>query len=167
MKIAIANDHRGYKVKNKLIKYLNKKGNHVIDLGCNSDIPVDYPTYGIILGEKIANEEADLGIAICGTGIGISIACNKVPGIRCAKPANTKESKLSRLHNNANVLALSASMPYYKILDIVDAFIYTDFSHIERHQERINLIEEYENKTSKAKIGKKIIKEKKEQSDEQ
>ena len=78
MKIAITNDHRGYKLKNKLIKYLNKKGNQVIDLGCQSEIPVDYPTYAFDLGEQILKEEAEIGIAICGTGIGISIACNKV-----------------------------------------------------------------------------------------
>lgn len=167
MKIAITNDHRGYKVKKKLIKYLEKKGNQVIDLGCSSDIPVDYPTYAFDLGEKIKEEEAEIGIAICGTGIGISIACNKVPGIRCAKPSNVKEAKLSRLHNDANVLALASSMPYYKILDIIDAFIYTNFSHIERHQARINLILEYEQKNKKLrKIRAENKKEEKEIDDE-
>lgn len=163
MKIAITNDHRGYKIKNKLLKYLEKKGNQVIDLGCASEIPVDYPIYAFDLGEKVMNEEAEIGIAICGTGIGISIACNKVPGIRCAKPNNVKEAKLSRLHNDANVLALSAAMPYYKILDIVDAFIYTNFSHIERHQERIDLITKYEQKIKKSK---KVKAAEKEQEDE-
>ena len=159
MKIAITNDHRGYKLKNKLIKYLNKKGNQVIDLGCQSEIPVDYPTYAFDLGEQILKEEAEIGIAICGTGIGISIACNKVPGIRCAKPANVKEAKLCRLHNDANVLAISSAMPFYKVLDIVDAFIYTNFSHIERHQSRIDLITEYEQKNKRIKKSKKLKEE--------
>ncbi len=155
MKIAITNDHRGYKLKNKLIKYLTKKGNQVIDLGCQSEIPVDYPIYAFELGEKVTSGEAEIGIAICGTGIGISIAANKVSEIRCAKPANVKEAKLSRLHNDANVLALSAAMPYYKALDIVDAFIYTSFSHIERHQNRIDQISEYEQQFKKARKTKK------------
>lgn len=151
MKIALANDHRGYKLKLKLAKYLTKKGYQIIDLGCMSDTSVDYPIYAIDLGEKIAGGEADYGIVICGTGIGVSIACNKVAGIRCAKPANSKEAKLSRSHNKANVLALSAEYPYFKILDIVDAFLKTEFSNEKRHQNRIDLITEYETKTKKAR----------------
>lgn len=149
MKIAIANDHRGYKLKQKLIKYLEKKGHQIIDLGCMSTASVDYPIYAIDLGEKITNNEADYGIVICSTGIGVSIACNKVVGIRCAKPANAKEAKLSRLHNKANVLALSANNLYFKNLDIVDAFLNTEFSNEKRHQERIDYITDYEKKSKK------------------
>lgn len=165
MKIAIANDHRGYKLKNKLIKYLNKKGNHVIDLGCQSESSVDYPIYAFELGKNVTEQESDLGIIICGSGIGVSIACNKVPGIRCAKPANVKEAKLARIDNDANVLALSAGMPYYKVLDIVDAFLYTNFSNLERHQARIDMITEYENQNTKPKRVKKV--EKKQEIEEQ
>ncbi len=154
MKIAIANDHRVYKLKNKLIKYLNKKGNQVIDLGCQSESSVDYPIYAFELGKHVTEHESDIGIIICGSGIGVSIACNKVPGIRCAKPANIKEAKLSRIDNDANVLALSAGMPYYRVLDIVDAFIYTNFSNLERHQARIDLITEYENKKESKRTRK-------------
>ncbi len=164
MKIGIANDHRGYKLKNKLIKYLNKKGYQVMDYGCHSEIPVDYPNYAFELGNKVVNEEVEVGIAICGSGIGISIACNKVPGVRCAKACNVRESRLARLDNNANILALSAAMPYYKVLDIVDAFLTTNFSGVERHSNRINIISEYEKLPVSKKM--KMMKVEKDDSDE-
>lgn len=154
MKIAIANDHRGYKLKNKIIKYLNKKGHYVIDLGCQSESSVDYPIYAFELGEKVNNKEADLGIIVCATGIGVSIACNKVIGIRCAKPSNVKEAKLSKLHNDANVLALSTYTPYYRILDIIDAFLTTNFLNVSRHQYRIDLITQYETNKKKPRRTK-------------
>ena len=160
MKIAIANDHRGYKLKKKLVRYLTKKGYQVLDLGCNSEAAVDYPIYAFELSDKVIEQEADLGIAICGSGIGISIACNKVNGIRCAKPSNVKEVKLSREDNDANILALSCNMPYYRILDIVDAFLNTPYSHIERHQNRIDLITNYEkSRKSTRRVSKKVEKE--------
>ena len=92
MRIAIASDHRGYEMKQELKKYLKNQNYEVLDLGTTSKEPVDYPKYGILLGETIKEKKADLGIAICGTGIGISIACNKVKGIICAKVSNKKES---------------------------------------------------------------------------
>lgn len=160
MKIAISNDHRGFKLKNKIIKYLTKKGYQVLDLGCQSEVSVDYPIYAFELGEKINQQEADLGIIICGTGIGVSIACNKVKGIRCAKPYNAKEASLSRLHNDANVLALSSCMSYFRILDIIDAFLKTKFSSDIRHQNRIEMITNYE---TKPKRTRKVKEEKKEE----
>ena len=110
MKIGIANDHRGYKLKLKLVDYLKKKGYEVIDYGTDSTVSVDYPDYGILLGEKVRDKEVDYGIAICGSGIGISIACNKVKGVRCAKVNNTREAKLCRQDNNANIIALNEKM---------------------------------------------------------
>lgn len=166
MKIAISNDHRGYKTKLKLIKYLTKKGHQVLDLGCMSEASVDYPIYAIDLGEKIVEGEANLGIVICGTGIGVSIACNKVAGIRCAKPANPKEARLSKLHNDANVLALSSDAPWFKTLDIIDAFLKTEFSNEKRHQTRIDYITDYELKTKKVKRTKKKQEEKEELDNE-
>lgn len=166
MKIAISNDHRGYKTKIKLVKYLTKKGYQVLDLGCMSETSVDYPIYAIELGEKMIEGIADLGIVICGTGIGVSIACNKVIGIRCAKPANSKEARLSKLHNNANVLALSSDVPYFKTLDIVDAFLKTEFSNEKRHQARIDYITDYELKTKKSKRIRKKQEEKEEVDNE-
>lgn len=144
MKIAIASDHKGYHLKTTLITYLTKKGYEVIDVGCDSVFSVDYPKYAFLLCEKIVKEEAKYGIAICGTGIGISIACNKVNGIRCAKVDNIKEAKLTRLHNNANVLAINGSMFAYKAKDIIDVFLKTEFSNEKRHVDRINMINDYE-----------------------
>lgn len=155
MKIAIANDHRGYHLKEKLKKYLTKKGYEIIDLGTNSTNSVDYPEYAFELGKKIIDKEADLGIAICGSGIGISIACNKVKGIRCAKPINAQEARLSREHNDANVVALSASVSYFKNLDILDSFLKTKFTRLERHQRRLDQITEFENQKPKRTIKKK------------
>ena len=149
MKIAITNDHGGIKLKNKLKKYLTKKGYEVLDLGCQTEQSVDYPIYAIELSEKIVNQEADFGIAICKSGIGMSIACNKVNGIRCAKPGSVKEAKLSRLHNNSNIIALGSMVPTYKNMDMVDAFLTTSFSNEERHIKRIDEISEYEEKTKK------------------
>ncbi len=144
MKIGIASDHRGYKLKEKLKKYLTKKHYEVIDYGTNSTESVDYPDYGIRLSNAVIDEEVTLGIAICGTGIGISIACNKVKGIRCAKVDNVEEAKHCKIDNNANIIALNGSMPNYKVLDIIDAYLNTDYSNEERHQRRLDKIQNYE-----------------------
>lgn len=146
MKIGIANDHRGYKLKTKLIPYLQKKGYEVEDYGSFSTESVDYSDYGIMLGEKVRDKEVDFGIAICGSGIGISIACNKVKGVRCAKVNNSKEAKLTRLDNNANVIALNEKMHLFEAKDIIDAFLNTKYIEEERFQRRINKITEYEEK---------------------
>lgn len=146
MKIGIASDHRGYKLKSKIIRYLNKKKIEVEDFGTTSLDSVDYPKFAFLLGEAVTNKEVDFGIAICGSGIGISIACNKVKGIRCAKVDTIKEAKMTRLDNDANILALNGSMSAFRALDIVDTFLKTDFSKKERHQRRIDEITSYENK---------------------
>ena len=146
MKVAVACDHRGYKVKEKLIPYLEKKGYEVLNLGTDSPEMVDYSDYGIKLGEAIRDKKADLGIAICGTGIGISIACNKVKGVRCAKVSSAKEAKETRIHNNANVIAFSARMFMFEIKDIVDNFLKTEYKETERFERRINKISKYEGK---------------------
>lgn len=144
MKIAVASDHKGYHLKVTLTSYLKKKGFEVLDLGTDSVLSVDYPKYAFLLGRAIQNKEADYGIVICGTGIGISIACNKVKGIRCAKVGDTKEAKLAKLHNNANVIALSGKMFGFKAKDIIDVFFKTNFSNEERHNRRLQMIEDYE-----------------------
>ena len=146
MKIGIANDHRGYKLKTKLIPYLQKKGYEVEDYGAFSTESVDYPDYGIMIGEKVRDKEVDFGIAICGSGIGISIACNKVRGVRCAKVNNPKEAKLTRLDNNANVIALSEKLHLFEAKDIIDAFLNTQYKEEERFQRRIDKINKYEEK---------------------
>ncbi len=147
MKIAIASDHKGYHLKTTLITYLTKKGYEVLDLGTDSVISTDYPKYAFMLANKVANKEADYGIISCGTGIGVSIACNKVKGIRCAKVDNIKEAKLTRMDNDANVLALNGTMPNYRAKDIVDTFFKTPFSNDERHLRRLKMIKDYEDGT--------------------
>lgn len=142
MKILIANDHRGLELKNEIIKYLEKNNYIVENLGTNSQKAVNYPTLAFKLGKKIAND--DLGILICGTGIGMSIAANKVKGIRCAKVNSVKEAELSRLHNNANVLALSSNISRFKTKKIIKKFIETKYKNEKRHAKRISLIDEYE-----------------------
>lgn len=146
MKIGIANDHRGYKLKLKLVDYLKKKGYEVTDYGTDSTISVDYPDYGILLGEKVRDKEVDYGIAICGSGIGISISCNKVKGVRCAKVNNTREAKLCRQDNNANIIALNEKMYVFEAKDIIDTFLKTEYKEEERYQRRIDKISKYEGK---------------------
>ena len=146
MKVGIASDHRGYKVKEKLKKYLFKKGYELVDYGTDSTELADYPDFGIKLGEGIKNKEVELGIAICGTGIGISIACNKVKGVRCAKVSSAKEAKTTRIHNNANIVAFSANMFMFEIKDIVDNFLKTPYIEEERFERRIKKLSKYEGK---------------------
>ena len=143
MKIAIANDHNGVNIKTMLKKYLEELGYEVLDFGSNTSESVDYPNYAFKVGKSVANKESDLGILICGTGIGMSIACNKVKGVRCAKVSNLEESILSRQHNNANVIALSSHLSESDLKEITKAFIETNFSSEERHIRRNNLIDNY------------------------
>ena len=126
-------------------KYLGK-GYEVKDLGCDSTAAVDYPLYGQKAGECVATGEAELGIIICGTGLGISIAANKVPGVRAALCMNTTMASLAREHNNANILALGARMIGTVLAeDIVDTFLKGSFSTQVRHHERVELFTKIEN----------------------
>lgn len=154
MKIGLANDHRGFPLKEKIKKYLLKKGYEIEDYGTNSTESVDYTDYAFIIGESVVSKDVDLGIVICGTGIGISIACNKVKGVRCAKVDSVRQAKLTRIDNDANVLALDGSMLSFKALDIVDAYLNTPYSNLEKHNRRLQKIEEYENKRKTKKIKK-------------
>lgn len=143
MKICIASDHRGYALKNSLINDLKEK--YIIDdLGTYNEEPTDYPKYGFKLGEKVANKEYDFGIVICGTGIGISIACNKVKGIRCAKVNSIEDTILTRKDNDANVIALDGKMELQKAKQIIETFLTTPFANLERYVKRINMIADYE-----------------------
>ena len=142
MKIGIASDHRGYYTKKAVKKILNEYSYDYEDYGTHSEDSVDYPDYAKVLCENVNNKTVDLGIAICGTGIGMSIACNKIKGIRCAKVSNEEEAKLARLHNDANVLALSSTLDINELKDIVLAFITTEFSNDDRHKRRIDKINE-------------------------
>jgi ribose 5-phosphate isomerase B len=141
MKIAIGSDHGGFELKEKVIKFLGENGYEILDLGCNSMDSVDYPKYGRLVGEAVVEKKADKGIVICGTGIGISIAANKVKGVRAALCTNTTMARLTREHNDANVLSMGARMVGDILaLEMVDVFLTTEFEG-GRHQKRIDQLE--------------------------
>ncbi len=144
MKIGIASDHRGYQLKQYLISELKMRNYQIIDYGTNNEESTDYPDYAFLLGENVANKTVDYGVAICGSGIGISIACNKVKGIRCAKVSNQEEAKVTRIDNDANIVAFGEKVPKQEALDIVITFLKTPSSNLEKHQRRIKKILEYE-----------------------
>ena len=144
MKIALASDHRGYNLKSYLINELQKEY-EILNLGTDTTESVDFPIYGIKLGETIQKKNADLGIAICGTGIGISIAANKVKGVMCAKINNIEEARLAKQHNNANVIALSGSLKPEEALNMIKEFIKEKPNQEEKYLRRINQILNYEN----------------------
>ena len=144
MKIGIANDHRGLKLKNYLKDELTKLGYEVINYGTDTEDSVDYPDYAFKLGESVVNNEVDFGIAICGSGIGISIACNKVKGVRCAKVSNIEEAKYTREDNNSNIVDFREKTTNEDALEIVKTFINTPFSNLDKHINRINKITNYE-----------------------
>ena len=143
MKIAIANDHRGFELKTKVLAELGSKYD-ITDLGAYSSEQADYTKYAFKLGEKVASKEYDRGILICGSGIGISIAANKVKGIRCAKVDSKDDAYYTRRDNDANVIAFGEKMPLDKAIEIIETFLNTDFSGIERYIKRINDITLYE-----------------------
>lgn len=143
MKIGIATDHHGVDIKKFLIKELEEKEYKVIDYGPNNSEMVDYPLYAFKVGEAIAKKEIEYGILLCSSGIGMSIACNKVRNVRCAKVNSKEEAMYARMHNNANVVALSASLPNIK--EVVDIFLTTTFSNEERHHRRVDQIDQYQN----------------------
>ncbi|MDD6626763.1 MAG: ribose 5-phosphate isomerase B [Lachnospiraceae bacterium] len=141
--VAIGSDHGGYDLKEKVIAHLKEQGIECKDYGCADKSSCDYPIYGRAVAEAVAGGECEKGIVICTTGIGISITANKVKGIRCALCSDTVSAQLTRLHNDANVLALGAGIVGENLaLGIVDTFLGTEFSGEERHQRRVNLIEQ-------------------------
>lgn len=144
MKIGFASDHRGYNLKKILKQALLNEGYEVIDYGTDSEESTDYPDYAFKLGESVADNNVDFGVAICGSGIGISIACNKVKGVRCAKVSEVEEAKYTRNDNNANIVAFGEKVPFDKALEIVKTFIRTPFSNEEKHHRRVDKIIQYE-----------------------
>jgi ribose 5-phosphate isomerase B len=141
--VAIGSDHGGFDLKEIVIRHLEEKGVDVNDMGCYDKSSCDYPVYGKAVARAVAEGSCDKGIVICTTGIGISITANKVKGIRAALCADTLSAKLTRLHNDANVLAMGAGIVGPNLaLEIVDTFLETEFSGEERHQRRIDAIEE-------------------------
>lgn len=142
MKIAIASDHGGYALKEQVKQHLLERGLEVEDLGTHSEDSVDYPVYGKLCGQTVASGKADLGVVVCGTGIGISIAANKVKGIRCGLCTSVEMAHLTKQHNNANVLALGGRTTKPELaMAIVDEWLDTEFEG-GRHQRRIDMLDE-------------------------
>ena len=141
--IAIGSDHGGYDLKEAVRKHLEERGFDVSDKGTYDKSSCDYPQFGHAVAKAVASGEAEKGIVICTTGIGISISANKVPGIRCALCSEPLSARMTRLHNDANVLALGGGLVGENLAkEIVDVFLDTEFSGEERHQRRIDLIEQ-------------------------
>ena len=141
MKIAVASDHGGFELKEAVEEYLLKKGYEVLDLGTHTTESVDYPLYGEACGKAVANGEAELGIVCCGTGIGISMAANKVKGIRCGLCTSVEMAELTKRHNNANILAMGGRiLKEQEALDIVEAWLNTEFEG-GRHQRRVDMLD--------------------------
>ncbi len=144
-KIVLGADHGGYELKNHIKSHLEARGFEVTDVGTNSAESCDYPIFASHLCQKLQNGEAELGILVCGTGIGMSMAANKHRGIRAACCSDTFSARLTRNHNNANVLCLGARVVGAGLaLDLVDAFVDAEFEG-DRHTRRLSLIEDIEN----------------------
>lgn len=142
MIIAIASDHGGFALKEIVKEHLKERGYKTVDLGTHSEESVDYPVYGKACGQAVAEGKADLGVVVCGTGIGISIAANKVKGVRCGLCTSVEMAELTKKHNNANVLALGGRTTDPDLaLKITDAWLDTEFEG-GRHERRTNMLDE-------------------------
>jgi ribose 5-phosphate isomerase B len=147
VKIAIGSDHAGFRLKDDVVALVKSLGHEVEDVGCHCADSVDYPDYSVPVCEKVTSGDADRGILICGTGIGMSIAANKYPSIRCALVHDTFSAKATREHNDSNVLAMGERVVGPGVaMDIIQIWLETKFSGNERHQKRVNKIAEIEEK---------------------
>ena len=141
MKIAIGCDHGALALKNKLIDHLTKKGYEVVNFGTDTLDSCDYPDFAAPAAKAVASGECEKGIELCTTGIGVSITANKIPGIRCALLSDVMSARMTREHNDTNVMALGAGVVGEMLaLEIVDTWLGTEFSHNERHQRRIDKV---------------------------
>ena len=143
MTVAIGNEHNGVDVKNRIIKYLEERNIQYLNFGTDTKENVDYIDFAKKVCKSIQNKECDLGILICGTGIGMSIVANKFKSIRCGKVNNEEEARLTKEHNMANVMALSEKIE--NLDKVLDAYLNTEYSKEERHKRRVKEIEEVEN----------------------
>jgi len=144
MKIAIGNDHAAVAMKNHIVKYLEDKGYEMVNFGTDTSDSCDYPVYGEKVARAVASGECELGILICGTGIGISLAANKVKGIRAAVCSESYSARLTRQHNNANIIAFGARVVGEAVAEeIVDEFLNAKYEG-GRHQRRVDMISEIE-----------------------
>lgn len=144
MKVAIASDHAGIRIREEIKKLMDELGIEYIDLGCDCETSVDYPDYAIPVAEKVANGEVDRGILICGTGIGMTIAANKVKGVRCALCHDVYSAKVTRQHNDSNVLAMGERVIGPGLArEIAEVWLTTEFEG-GRHARRVEKITQYE-----------------------
>ncbi|MCK4236966.1 MAG: ribose 5-phosphate isomerase B [Candidatus Krumholzibacteria bacterium] len=147
MKVAVGSDHRGFPLKERIVRMLGGEGYDVLDLGCSGTDSVDYPDFAFPVAERVAGGEAERGILVCGSGIGMSVAANKVRGIRAALCRTVGDARMTRRHNDSNVLTLSEqSMEDPDVLDLVRVWIETPFEG-GRHKRRIDKITAYENRS--------------------
>ncbi len=144
MKIGITSDHRGYDLKELIKKEFKRDNVELIDYGTTSEDAVDYPDFAFKLANDVRDGVVDYGVTLCGSGFGMSIACNKVKGIRCARVKDVEDVILTRNDNNANMIAFSGRSSLELALAIINRMIDTPFSNEERHARRINKIKEYE-----------------------
>lgn len=141
MIIGLGADHAGYHLKNIVRSYLQQQGITVRDFGTHTDSPCDYPDFALMVANSVAQGECDLGILICGTGVGMSISANKVKGIRAAHAQDTVTARLSRQHNDANVLCMGGRIIGAELaMDIVNAFLNASFTNEERHVRRVHKV---------------------------
>lgn len=145
MRVGIANDHHGVEIKQNLINFLSSKGYNVVNYGTDGSEMVDYPDYAFKIGEEVAAKNIDFGILLCNTGIGMSIACNKVRGVRCAKVSSVYEAEMTRRDNDANVIALSTRMDINELEEIIDKFLTSEYAQIDRYKRRVEKINNYDN----------------------
>ena len=139
MKISIGCDHGAIELKNIVVEHLTKKGYEVADFGTYTTASCDYPEFAAAAAKAVASGECEKGIVLCTTGIGVSITANKVKGIRCALLSDVMSARLTREHNDTNMMALGAGIVGKNLaLEIIDTWLTTEFSHDERHQRRIN-----------------------------
>lgn len=145
MKIALACDHGGLNLKNAIKKHLEEKNYEVVDFGTHSTDSVDYPDYALKAANAVANKEVDCGILVCGTGIGIGISANKVKGIRCATLSDTFSARMTKMHNDANMISLGERVTGIGLgLDIVDAYLEAEFEggrHLKRIEKMMSIEE--------------------------
>ena len=144
MRLGFASDHRGFKLKEELINYFKDNGYTVTDYGTNSETSCDYPDYAYKLGSAILSNEVDFGVAICGTGIGISIALNKIKGVKCAKVDNSWEAVQTRNDNDTRVIAFGERMSLDNAIVLIKDFIETPYSMLEKHNRRNDKVNKIE-----------------------
>ncbi|MBI4532431.1 MAG: ribose 5-phosphate isomerase B [Candidatus Melainabacteria bacterium] len=153
-RIALGADHGGYLLKASIVDYLKAQGHQVIDLGTHTSEPVDYPDYALAVGKALVQEDADLGILVCGSGVGVTVAANKIPGIRAGMCHDSFSARQAREDDNTNVLCLGARVIGVQLaLDIVRIWLNSSFSGAERHVRRLGKVKEMERMGLSARHG--------------